>query len=159
MILVKETYPIDLIRLPVGPFYLALLHPDIKINTKEARKILPKNIPLDKAVKQWGNTSALTYGFTVNDIEIISSSMNDMIIEPVRSKLIHGFNEIKQTALSNGAIGSSISGSGPTIFALCANEEVALQVMEQMEKTANKLNLQYNSYVSSINHSGPQIIK
>jgi homoserine kinase len=76
----------------------------------------------------------------------------------VRSKLIKGFNEIKKTAIDNGAIGSSISGSGPTIFALCASKEDALNIINKMEETAKHLKLNYNSYVSSINHSGLKII-
>ena len=158
LVLVKKTYPIDVVRLPIGPFYLALLHPNVIINTKDARKILPQKIMLKDAVKQWGNISALTYAFSTNDIKLISSSMKDYIIEPIRSKLIDGFDSIKNAAIDAGAIGSSISGSGPTIFALCECKESALNVMLSMEATAKKNNLEFNSYVSPVNHSGPQII-
>ena len=159
LVLVKETYPIDVVKLPIGPFYLALLHPNIIINTKHAREILPRKIMLKDAVKQWGNISALTYAFSTNDIKLISSSMKDFIIEPIRSKLIDGFDSIKNAAIDAGAIGSSISGSGPTIFALCDSKESAINVLSSMEGIAIKNNIEFNSYISSINHSGPQIVE
>ena len=159
LVLVKETYPIDVVKLPIGPFYLALLHPNIIINTKHAREILPQKIMLKDAVKQWGNISALTYAFSTNDIKLISSSMKDFIIEPIRSKLIDGFDSIKNAAIDAGAIGSSISGSGPTIFALCDSKESAINVLSSMEGIAIKNNIEFNSYISSINHSGPQIVE
>ena len=159
LVLIKSTYPLDLIKLPVGPFFLAIIHPDIIINTKTARKILPEMIELKSAVKQWGNISALTYGFTINDLDIIKSSMKDFIIEPVRSKLITGFSDIQNAALKNGAIGSSISGSGPSIFALCENKEIAESVFAGMKEVAGKSKIAFEGYISSINHSGPEIVK
>ena len=159
LVLIKSTYPLDLIKLPVGPFFLAIIHPDIIINTKTARKILPEMIELKSAVKQWGNISALTYGFTINDLDIIKSSMKDFIIEPVRSKLITGFSDIQNAALKNGAIGSSISGSGPSIFALCENKEIAESVFAGMKEVAGKSKIAFEGYISSINHSGSEIVK
>jgi len=159
LVLIKETYPLDIIQLPIGPFYLAIIHPEIEINTKMAREILPEKITLDNAVKQWGNISALTYGFTVNDVNIIKSSMKDFIVEPIRSKLIKGFSEIQSTAIKSGAIGSSISGSGPSIFALCENEDHAQSILDAMCNEAKQNNLEYQSYISPINHSGVEITK
>jgi len=159
LVLIKSTYPLDLIKLPVGPFFLAIIHPDIIINTKTARKILPEMIELKSAVKQWGNISALTYGFTVNDLDIIKSSMKDFIIEPLRSKLITGFSDIQNAALKNGAIGSSISGSGPSIFALCENKEIAESVLAGMKEVAGKSKIAFEGYISSINHSGSEIVE
>lgn len=159
LVLIKETYPLDIIQLPIGPFYLAIIHPEIEINTKMAREILPEKITLDNAVKQWGNVSALTYGFTVNDVNIIKSSMKDFIVEPIRSKLIKGFSEIQSTAIKSGAIGSSISGSGPSIFALCENEDHAQSILDAMCDEAKQNNLKYQSYISPINHSGVEITK
>ena len=159
LVLIKETYPLDIIQLPIGPFYLAIIHPEIEINTKMAREILPEKITLDNAVKQWGNISALTYGFTVNDVNIIKSSMKDFIVEPIRSKLIKGFSEIQSTAIKSGAIGSSISGSGPSIFALCENEYHAQSILDAMCNEAKQNNLEYQSYISPINHSGVEITK
>jgi len=159
LILIKNTSPVDLIRLPIGPFTLVVLQPKIKIDTKMAREILPKKIDLSKAVKQWGNVSSLTYGFTVNDIDLIKKSMHDVIIEPVRAKLINGYNKLKNAALDSGAIGCSISGSGPSIFALCENDENADKTMLAMENKSKELKIKYNIYKSSINHSGPQIVR
>ena len=158
LVLIKETNPLDLIRLPISKFYISILHPDIIINTKRAREILPKKISLTNAVKQWGNISALTYGFCINDKDLIQRSMKDIIVEPVRSKLINGFDIIKKNVLENGAIGCSISGSGPSIFAISESEKNAQYITSVMEKTAKSLSLSYDSYTSPVNYTGPIII-
>ena len=99
--------------------------------------MLPKKIDLDSAIKQWGNVASLTYGFSSKNIDLIKKSMKDYIIEPVRSKLIPAYDDIKGKALDNGAIGCSISGSGPSIFAFTMNKVPEL-VDNILDK--NKLN-------------------
>lgn len=159
LILIKETNPPDLIRLPISSkFYISILHPDIIVNTKSAREILPKKIMLSNAVKQWGNISALTYGFCINDKDLIKRSMKDIIVEPIRSKLIKGFDNIKNKVLESGAIGCSISGSGPSIFAISESEKKAQYITSVMEKTAKSLSLSYDSYTSPINYKGPIVL-
>ena len=135
-----------------------MVHPDVRIDTMSARKILPDKVDLHSAVKQWGNIAGLTYGFSSNDINLIKRSMKDDIIEPIRSKLIPGYFNIKNSALDNGAIGCSISGSGPSIFALCNTQDSAQKVVLKMENELQKLSIKYHSYISPINKQGIEIL-
>ena len=158
LVLIRDTNTSDLISLPTNDFVFAIIHPDVKVNTKTARQILPEKIELKKAVKQWGNIASLTYGFTSNNINLIKRSMEDFVIEPVRSKLIPEYDNIKKAALSSDAIGCSISGSGPSIFALCENESIAKKVISEMEAVLNNKSINYHSYISSINTQGIEIL-
>ena len=158
LVLIKSMHPLDLINIPIGPLFVSIIHPDVKISTKRAREILPNSIKLNDAVKQWSNIAGLTYGFTVNDHDIIKRSMKDIIIEPIRSKLIPGFNEIKKSAINEGAIGCSISGSGQSIFAISKNKKDAENVLTYMSKEAEKFSYSFHSYVSPINHSGVSVL-
>ena len=83
--------------------------------------------------------------------------MNDFIIEPIRKKLIKGFDEIKHNALNMGAVGGSISGSGPSIFALCETKEIAQKISNYSFDYYSSINLKCDTYISSINQNGPQI--
>ena len=154
LVLVKETSPPNLIKLNINNFNIAIVHPKVDINTKYAREILPDKISLSAAVKQWGNISGLTAGFINNDLELIKDSMHDTIIEPIRSKLIPQYNQIKKTAITNGAIGCSISGSGPSVFSLCEDKDVGTNVLASMEKVLNDFKIDYHSYLSNINFDG-----
>ena len=154
LVLVKETSPPNLIQLSTNDFHIAIVHPKVEVNTQHAREILPEKINLSTAVKQWGNISGLTAGFISNDLGLIKDSMHDIIVEPIRSKFIPEYNKIKETAILNGAIGCSISGSGPSVFSLCESKEVAIIVLESMKKVLNNSNVDHHSYLSKINHSG-----
>ena len=138
----------------IGDFYLPIVHPKVKINTSYAREILPDKIKLSDAVRQWGNISGLTAGFINNDLSLIKDSMEDIIIEPYRSKLIPSYKSIKEAAIKNGAIGCSISGSGPSVFSICKEKDVAKKVLLSMEKLLNDLNIDFHSYLSTVNHIG-----
>jgi len=159
LVLVKNIDPIDFIKLPIGDLYFAIIHPDVKMDTQTSRKILPKTVELSLAVKQWANVASLTFGFVSNDIELIKKSMVDHIVEPIRSKLIPGYYDIKRIALKNGAIGCNISGSGPSIYALCENKKKANNIVKAMEAPLNALSINFHSYISSINHQGIKVIQ
>ena len=158
LVLIRDTKSLDLINIPIDNYYFAIIHPDILIDTKSARKILPKKIDLDSAIKQWGNVASLTYGFSSKNIDLIKKSMKDYIIEPVRSKLIPAYDNIKNTALDNGAIGCSISGSGPSVFALCEDRNKAEKILISMEKVLLDNSIKYHSYVTSVNNQGIEIL-
>ena len=158
LVLIRDTKSLDLINIPIDNYYFAIIHPDILIDTKSARKILPKKIDLDSAIKQWGNVASLTYGFSSKNIDLIKKSMKDYIIEPVRSKLIPDYDNIKNTALDNGAIGCSISGSGPSVFALCEDRKKAEKILISMEKVLLDNSIKYHSYVTSVNNQGIEIL-
>lgn len=158
LVLIRDTKSLDLINIPIDNYYFAIIHPDILIDTKSARKILPKKIDLGSAIKQWGNVASLTYGFSSKNIDLIKKSMKDYIIEPIRSKLIPAYDDIKGKALDNGAIGCSISGSGPSIFALCEDRNKAENILVSMEKVLSDNSIKYHSYITSVNNQGIEIL-
>ena len=156
--LIRDTKSLDVLNVPISNYYVALVHPHITIKTEEARNILPENINLKSAVAQWGNVGALILGFMSNDNNLIKKSMEDFIIEPVRSTLIEGFDVIKNNALELGALGSGISGSGPTIFALCTSESIADKILKSSQSYYNSINMQCDIFLSKINTKGPTIL-
>jgi homoserine kinase len=92
------------------------------------------------------------------DYDLIGRSLIDYIAEPYRSKLIPGFYDMKNAALENGALGSSISGSGPSVFALCKGKEVAYQVGDAMKAVMTNLGIKSEVYVSKVNAQGPKVL-
>jgi homoserine kinase len=120
--------------------------------------LLRKQILLKDAVVQWGNLGGLIAGLMMSDYALISRSMHDAIVEPIRSILIPGFKNIKKSALEAGGLGAGISGSGPSIFALSSSAATAEAVGENMKNELNKINIDSDLYVSKINHKGPQVL-
>jgi homoserine kinase len=158
-VLIRGYDPIDVIEIPFpDDLYCTVLHSQVVINTLEARRILPKEIPLQKAKTQWGNTAGLIAGLMKKDYELISRSLVDVIIEPVRAGLIPGYEKIKNAALEAGALGCNISGSGPAIFALSTSKERAEEIGKAMKAEIDKINLAGTVYISKINKQGPKII-
>ncbi len=158
-IIVRSVNPLDVIKIDVPDnLYATLLHPQIEIQTSETRKILRKQILLSDAVKQWGNVAGLIAGLINKDYKLIGHSLQDVIIEPVRSILIPGFDQIKSAALDSGALGCSISGSGPSMFALSNSKKTAATIAEAMQKSADKVGMEYDIYISKINKKGPKIL-
>lgn len=150
---------VDVIALPSPPdLYATIIHPKIELRTADSRSVLKKNIELSKAIEQWGNLAALVSGLYTNDYDLISRSLVDVIIEPERSVLIPHFDQIKQAALSAGALGSGISGSGPSIYALSKGNATAEKVKIAMEEVFTPLNIRYDTYVSKINTQGMKIL-
>jgi homoserine kinase len=128
------------------------------VQTKDARDILRKKILMSDAIIQWGNVGGLIAGLMSSDYELIGRSMQDVIVEPIRSILIPGFNEVKAAGLEAGALGCGISGSGPSIFALSTKEATAQKVGKAMTKVFDSLKIGSEVYVSRINNAGPQIL-
>ncbi|NBB76965.1 MAG: homoserine kinase [Bacteroidetes bacterium] len=158
-VLVKEHHPPDIISLHnPEDLYCTIIHPDIEIQTRNSRKLLKKQIQLEQAVTQWGNLGSLIAGLYSEDYELISRSLHDVIIEPMRSILIPGFDDMKAAALENGALGCSISGSGPSLFALSASEKIAAITAEKMGEVLKRIGLSYQSYISKINRVGATIM-
>lgn len=158
-ILVKEHLPPDVISLHTpSELYCTIIHPHIEIQTKNSRKILKKQVLLEKAVKQWGNVGSLIVGLYTNNYELIGQSVHDEIVEPVRSVLIPGFQEMKKAALGKGALGCSISGSGPSLFALSKSHEHASEIGTKMGEVLDKIDLEYDVHLSEINRDGAAIV-
>lgn len=154
-ILVRSYSPLDVVKIatPQG-LAAAVIHPQIEVRTEDARAILRKEVLLKDAIQQWGNTAGLIAGLMNGDFGLIGRSLNDVIIEPIRSILIPGFKEAKEAAIEAGALGCSISGSGPSIFSLNDSVETAHNVALAMKKTFEAIGIPANTYVSTINTEG-----
>ncbi|MDE0223313.1 MAG: homoserine kinase [Spirochaetaceae bacterium] len=159
VVLIRSGDPPDLVRLPVpAGLAVALLSPDVEIRTAAARRMLPTEIPLTRAVSQWGNLAALVASLHSGDLALMGRSMHDVVAEPVRAALIPGFDRVKEAALAAGAIGCSISGSGPAVFALAATAARAAEVGECMKEAFATAGLRSVCYVSEIGTSGPCVL-
>lgn len=160
VVLIRSYDPLDVIRLPYPEsLRVAVLYPYVEIPTMEARKILKTSVPITDAIKQWGNVGGLVAGFCTHDLNLIGRSMEDFIIEPVRAMLIPNFYEIREIAMNNGALGFGISGSGPSVFALCDNERIASIILDKMAKHLEGVDIGSNQYISAINGQGAIVSK
>jgi homoserine kinase len=156
--LVRSVFPLDIISLASPDLYVTVVHPQIEVKTADARQILRKEVQLKNAIKQWGNIAGLVTGILKNDIPLIGRSLEDVIIEPVRSILIPGFERVKTLSKEGGALGGGISGSGPSIFMLSENEIIAKNVESIMQEIYNEIGIEYKTYVTTINPHGVKII-
>jgi homoserine kinase len=156
--LVRSVFPLDIISLAAPDLFVTVVHPQIEVKTADARQILRKEVQLKNAIKQWGNIAGLVAGILKNDIPLIGRSLEDVIIEPVRSILIPGFDEVKSRSKEAGALGGGISGSGPSIFMLSENEAIAKQVEQIMAEIYSIIGIEYKTYVTTINPQGVKII-
>jgi homoserine kinase len=157
--LVRSIFQLDVVPLTGPPMFVSVVHPQIEVKTSDARQILRKEVQLKDAIKQWGNIAGLVAGFLKEDYDLISRSLEDVIIEPVRSMLIPGFDEVKKLCKEAGALGGGISGSGPSIFMLSKEEETAKETEELMKEVYTRLGIDYKTYVTTINYNGVQLIE
>ena len=156
--LIRSIFPLDIIALNSPDLFVTIVHPQIEVRTSDSRQILRKEVQLKDAIKQWGNIGGLIMGFMKNDCGLISRSLEDVIVEPVRSILIPGFAEVKLKCKNAGALGGGISGSGPSIFMLSKEEETAHKVEEIMKEIYEKIGVDYKTYVTGINSEGVKIV-
>ncbi|MFT3910984.1 MAG: homoserine kinase [Ferruginibacter sp.] len=159
LVLIRDTATLDIIPLNTPPLFITIVHPQIEIKTSYAREILPKEIPLKSAVVQWANVAGLVTGFLKNDYALIARSLEDIIIEPVRSKLIPGFDIVKSKCKEAGALGGGISGSGPSLFMLSEKEETAREVEAIMRNIYDQLAIEYKTYTTTISQNGVEVIE
>ncbi|MFH6769377.1 homoserine kinase [Gaetbulibacter aquiaggeris] len=158
-VLVKSITPLEILQLPTpDDLYVTVIHPQIEIKTAEARAILPKEIPLQKAITQWANLGSLVHALHSNDYDLISKSLHDEIIEPYRSQLIPHFSDVKKAALKAGALGCSISGSGPSIFSLSKGIKTAKDVEVAINNIYKTTGIEFDMFVCKINTEGMKII-
>ena len=155
--LIRSIHPLDIISIPAPELFVTVVHPQIEVRTSDARQILKQQVPLKDAIRQWGNIAGLVTGFLKNDFDLIGRSLEDVIIEPVRSILIPGFDELKSSCKEAGALGGGISGSGPSVFMLSKTYETALAVAAVMNNIYYRLGIDKNTYVTNINPSGVSI--
>ncbi|MBT8272384.1 MAG: homoserine kinase [Bacteroidia bacterium] len=157
--LVKGIDPLEIISIPTPKeLYATILHPQIEIKTADSRAILPEMVPLKDAIKQWANLGSLVHALHTEDYDLICHSLQDIIVEPYRSKLIPYFNEVMLASHNAGALGGSISGSGPSIFALSKGQHKAKEVEQAMRNAYSKSEIEFQTYVSTINTEGIKIL-
>ncbi|MDZ7604633.1 MAG: homoserine kinase [Cyclobacteriaceae bacterium] len=158
-VLIRSYDPLDVIKLNTPrDLHATLVHPHIEVRTKDAREILRKQIYFKDSVKQSGNVAGLVAGLLTSDYDLISRSMHDYIVEPVRSILIPGYSDVKESAMNIGALGAGISGSGPSIFALSKQRKTAEEIGESMKNIYTKFKIDCEIYISEINQLGPKIL-
>ena len=158
-VLVRSYNPLEIIKLPVpSELRVVAIHPQIEVRTKDARDVLPTKIALKDAVTQWANVGGLISGLYTDNYNLISNSLVDIIVEPVRKGLIPFFDDIKNSALKAGALGAGISGSGPTIFALCKGDEIAEKVYKSIEESYKNTGIDFEMFISKVNPEGIKIM-
>ena len=134
------------------------MHPQIEQKTRDSRGILRKEITLKDAVRQWGNVGGFVAALYSGDYELLGRSMVDHIVEPIRSILLPGYQEVRDGAMKAGALGCGISGSGPSLFALSKGQATAMKAGQAMTSVFEDLKIESEVYVSEVNQKGPQIL-
>jgi homoserine kinase len=138
--------------------FVVVLHPHIELKTSHSRAVLPENFPLKDIIAQTASLGGFIAGLYTKNYELLGNSLKDFLIEKHRKKLIPNFDLVKNTALKNGALGSGISGAGPSIFALCEGKEMAEKVRNAMQEEYSKSDISFDIYLSKINAEGTKII-
>src|SRR5258708_2707686 len=156
--LIRSIFPLDIISIPAPNLHVTAVHPQIEVRTSHARQILRKQVLLKDAIRQWGNIAGLVARFMKQDYDLIGRSLEDVIIEPVRSMLIPGFDEVKEKCKAAGALGGGISGSGPSIFMLSKSFDTAVELEKIMKDVYTRIGLDHHTYVTTINQQGVKVI-
>lgn len=157
--LVKSVKPLEILEMPTpDDLYATIIHPQIEIKTSEARTLLPTQVPLHDATTQWANVGSLVHALHTSNYDLLSRSLQDIIVEPHRKQLIPMFDDIKKSALKVGALGCAISGSGPSIFTLNKGIEVSKNVKDIMNNIYSKTDIQFDIHISKINTQGIKIL-
>ena len=157
--LVRAVLPtLDVISLPPPRLWVAVVHPQFEVKTKEARAVLPAAVPLPLAVRQWANVAGLVAGFLTHDTDLISRSLEDYIVEPARASLLPGLGEARRRALAAGALGGGISGSGPAIFMLTKDAATAQASAEAMGSVYHKMGIDFHLHAGPIATAGAQVV-
>lgn len=155
IVLIRNNEELDVHSLPLPEdLYATILFSHIEILTKDARDVLSANVSLKQHIEQSGNLAGLIVGLLNSDFELMRRSLKDVIIEPQRAHLIPHFHEVKQAAMEAGALGCSISGAGPSIFALSVGHSTAEKVGKAMQEASDKAGISNQIFVSVINKNG-----
>lgn len=157
-VLVRGYGPIDLVKIPPpDDLWCTIVRPHIEIRTKESRQALPKQVPLRDVVTQTGNAAGLIAGLLTSDYGLIGRSLHDVIAEPARGPMIPGFRAMKEAAMRAGALGCSISGSGPSVFALSRGRKTADATSDAMSAALDAIGCAHSRSVSLISPVGARL--
>ncbi|MCC6463243.1 MAG: homoserine kinase [Saprospiraceae bacterium] len=158
IILIRDNPTLDVHRLHVPRgMYVVVVYPQIQVLTRDARALLRPEVPMADYVRQSANLSGFIVGLFNGDIGLIGRSLRDDIIEPQRAGLITGFYDVKEAALAEGVLGCSISGSGPSVFAICPNSLVAENAGQAMQRAFARHRVESQVYLSAVNQEGAQV--
>lgn len=157
MTLIQSLNPLCIIQLPLLPVHVVLMHPHIELETRASRAVLNQSISLELFVKQNARTAALISALYEKNYTRFATACVDEIIEPLRAPLIPLFYELKATAYHYGALACSISGSGPTLFAITKSRKKAQNIAIQMSKISKKNGIASDALVSSISSRGARV--
>ncbi len=160
-VLIRTYDPIDVIDLPVPEgLRVAVVHPHCRVETSKARALLHGHpFTIEQAVANLGNLAALVVGLHRGDLDLVGRSIEDRMVEPLRAPLIPGFAAVKAAARRAGALGCSISGSGPSVFALADGDETAARAAAAMvDAFRDAAGLDAESYVGPIDGAGARRI-
>ncbi len=145
----------DIIRLPVPPgLFAVVVHPQVEVLTRNARGILKSEVPLEKFSEQVAAMGGFVAGLYRSDLELLRATLRDVVIEPQRKHLIPCFEEVKEAALKEGALGCSISGSGPSVFALAVNSLDAERIGMAMQRAFQAGSIESTLHLSAVNQEG-----
>ncbi|HUH11730.1 MAG TPA: hypothetical protein VMK65_01415, partial [Longimicrobiales bacterium] len=139
--------------------WVALAHPHVEVETAGARQLLGDTLPLERAVVQWGNLAGFVAALYREDWELLSRTLVDVVAEPLRAPGVPGFEAVKRAALDAGAAGCSLSGSGPSIFALCRGSETAERVGRAMETAFAEAGVGSDVHVTAPSASGARVLE
>lgn len=148
---------VDELPVPEGLF-CALVRPHVPVHTGAARALLGEQVSLAAAVRQWGNTAALVAGLFRGDDELLASAITDAVAEPLRSSQVPGFDAMRSAALEAGALGFGLSGSGPTVFALCRGRELAERAAAAMDEARAATGVGGDRLVSVVGAPGARLL-
>lgn len=153
--LLQFTSPLSVRNIPVpAGLSVALVHPDLRLDTRASRAVLSDRLPLKDMVLESSHLAGFILGCCTSDFALISESLEDVLIEPYRAPLVQRFFEVKKAALEAGALGCSLSGSGPSVFALCEDPAVADQASRAMAEVWESFGIRSESYSSQICTTG-----
>ncbi|PQB03632.1 homoserine kinase [Aureitalea marina] len=158
-ILVRSYEPLEVISLPVPDnLAVAVIHPQIEIQTAAARDILPDQISMSSAITQWANLGGLVSALYEGDLPLFGRSLRDVVVEPHRKKLIPGFDQLKEVVMDHHALGFGISGSGPSLFAFCEGMSKARELTQLMQQEYVHTGIEAKVYASVISKLGCRLI-
>ena len=155
MVLIRDNPSLDIkkLHIPKG-LHIVVIYPKVEILTRDSRGLLSEQISFKDSIVQSGNLGAFIAGMYTSDFGLISRSLNDILVEPQRAHLIPEFYTMKEMALKEGALGFSISGAGPSVFAFCQDSSSAETIGAKAKEILKRANVPSSVFLSGINHEG-----
>lgn len=156
--LLRSPEPLEVLHLPTNDLLCSVVHPQIRVNTRDARAMLKDRLPLSDYVHQSANLATTIAALYRNEPTLLKTSLHDVLIEKHRAGLVPGFEQVQQAALDAGALGASLSGSGPSLFAITDSQAVAEKTNAAMMAVFQSLQIETDGWVSPIGAKGARII-